>query len=56
MSEYDTNPKGEENEGWGPSLYNDNKGIKMVLVFTPLPPPLDPQKKLRAHSKPTVVT
>jgi len=41
----------------GPSLYNDNKGIKMTIIFTPLlGPPLDPRKKRRANAKPSVVT
>ncbi|KAH6869009.1 hypothetical protein BKA70DRAFT_1132100 [Coprinopsis sp. MPI-PUGE-AT-0042] len=36
----------------GPSAYNDNKGLKATICFTPL---LDPKKKRRANAKaPTV--
>jgi hypothetical protein len=40
----------------GPSLYNDNQGIKMTIVFTPLHQPLEARKKRRANAKPTVIT
>ncbi|EDR07413.1 uncharacterized protein LACBIDRAFT_327887 [Laccaria bicolor S238N-H82] len=45
MSAYDTDHEEDKNDGWGLSLYNDNKGIKMTILFTPLPAPLAPGKK-----------
>ncbi|KAF8958724.1 hypothetical protein BDZ97DRAFT_1915991 [Flammula alnicola] len=58
MPDYDTDHEDseEENEGWGPSLYNNGKGIKMTLLFTPLIAPLEPGKKRRANAKPPVMT
>ncbi|KAF8812901.1 hypothetical protein BYT27DRAFT_7004650, partial [Phlegmacium glaucopus] len=40
----------------GPSLYNNSKGIKMTLLFTPLIAPLETGKKRRANAKPPVTT
>lgn len=40
----------------GPSLYNDGKGIKMTLLFTPLLAPPEAGKKRRANAKPPVMT
>ncbi|KJA25411.1 hypothetical protein HYPSUDRAFT_109643, partial [Hypholoma sublateritium FD-334 SS-4] len=40
----------------GPSLYNDGKGIKMTILFTPLVTPTDAGKKRRANAKPLVMT
>ncbi|TFK63535.1 hypothetical protein BDN72DRAFT_720902, partial [Pluteus cervinus] len=36
------------------SAYNEGKGIKMTIVFTPLSSP-DPSKKRRANAKPTPI-
>ncbi|EDR07888.1 uncharacterized protein LACBIDRAFT_298195 [Laccaria bicolor S238N-H82] len=56
MSNSDNDHDEDVNDGWGRSLYNNNKGIKMTIVFTPLLPPPDPRKKRRANAKATVVT
>jgi len=40
----------------GPSLHNDNRGIKMTINFTPIPPPLEAGKKRRANAKAPVIT
>jgi hypothetical protein len=37
-------------------MYNDNKGIKMTLVFTPLPPPPKDGKRRRSNAKAPSVT
>jgi hypothetical protein len=40
----------------GLSLYNDGKGIKMVVVFTPLPKPPAKGKRPRTNAKPATVS
>ncbi|KDR74191.1 hypothetical protein GALMADRAFT_21465, partial [Galerina marginata CBS 339.88] len=40
----------------GQSLYNDGKGLKMTLLFTPLLAPLEAGKRRRANAKPPVTT
>lgn len=40
----------------GPSLYNEGKGIKMTIVFTPLPPAETAQKRARKNAKPTTTS
>jgi hypothetical protein len=40
----------------GPSLHNDNRGIKMTINFTPIPPPLEAGKKRQANTKAPVIT
>ncbi|KAG1887978.1 uncharacterized protein F5891DRAFT_1199420 [Suillus fuscotomentosus] len=41
------------NNGWGRSLYNDEKGMKFTVLFTPLQP-FDPKR--RRNAKPTTIT
>ncbi|KAG2111135.1 uncharacterized protein F5147DRAFT_651357 [Suillus discolor] len=41
------------NDGWGQSLYNDEKGMKFTVLFTPLQP-FDPKR--RRNAKPTTIT
>ncbi len=40
----------------GPSLHNDNRGIKITVNFTPIPPSLEAGKKCQANAKAAVVT
>lgn len=39
----------------GPSMYNNNKGIKATIIFTPLPEE-NPSKKHRANAKPVTIS
>lgn len=40
----------------GESLYNDRKGIKMTILFTPLPPAKTVQKRTRKNAKPVTIS
>ncbi|KAJ3519561.1 hypothetical protein NMY22_g13141 [Coprinellus aureogranulatus] len=40
----------EQHDGYGPSAYNDNRGIKALVTLVLF---LDPKKKTRANQKPT---
>ncbi|KAF9030612.1 hypothetical protein BJ165DRAFT_932956 [Panaeolus papilionaceus] len=51
--DYDSEPEQEQNDGYGFSNFNDNQGIKMNIVFTPLE---KPGSKKRANAKATVIS
>ncbi|KAG2354982.1 hypothetical protein BDR07DRAFT_1613934 [Suillus spraguei] len=50
------NPEAEDlalNDDWGPSFYNDGKGMKFSILFVPLQQ-FDPKR--RKNAKPTTIT